>query len=482
MSATLTRPARAVVALTLLAAALLAASAALIAARAQVFDAKSLTLDNGLQVVVVENDRAPVVTQLLMYKAGAMDEAPGKTGAAHVLEHMMFKGTHEVGSGEFSALVAKNGGRDNAFTGHDYTGYFQSVAADRLEMIMRLEADRMRNLVLDQAQFETERQVVVEERNQRVETEPGAILREQMAPALYMNHPYSRPIIGWRHELTALELQDLAAYYNTFYAPNNAVLVISGDVEFAHVRELAMTYYGAIKPSEIAPRPDWAEPPHLTERSVTLEDERVREPSWTLRRIAPSYGTDGPSEEVYALQVLMDVVGGGPTSRLYRALVIDQAIAVSAGGWYSESNRGPGTIGVWAQPAEGVSVDDVEAAARKVLERVAAEGVGEEEVRRAVQRLQDSAATARDSLMGPAQVIARGLTIGLSLEEIEAWPERIGAVTPEAVNAAAAAHLGPGPAVTTRLLPEGGERAAVADPSPADAPPSQPVDTVEEPS
>ncbi|MEQ8601786.1 MAG: pitrilysin family protein [Marivibrio sp.] len=477
MSITQSRPALALSVLALFIGALFSA-----AASAQVFDAKSLTLDNGLQVVVVENDRAPVVTQLLMYKAGAMDEAPGKTGAAHVLEHMMFKGTREVAPGEFSALVAKNGGRDNAFTGHDYTGYFQSVAADRLELVMRLEADRMRNLVLDQAQFETERQVVVEERNQRIETEPGAILREQMAPALYMNHPYSRPIIGWRHELEALELQDLSAFYNTFYAPNNAVLVISGDVEFAQVRELAMKYYGPIAPSEIAPRPAWAEPPHLTERTIVLEDERVREPSWTLRRIAPSYGNDGPSEEVYALQVLMDIVGGGPTSRLYRALVIEQGIAVSAGGWYSESNRGPGSIGVWAQPAEGVSVDEVEAAARAVLEEVAAEGVAEDEVRRAVRRLQDSAATARDSLMGPAQVIARGLTIGLSLEEIEAWPERIGAVTPAAVDAAASAHLGPGPAVTTRLLPQGGEGAAAARSAPADAPPSQPVDTVEEPS
>lgn len=476
MSNMLSRAARTLAASTLLLTAVAASPAS-----AQVFDAKTLTLDNGLQVVVVENDRAPVVTQLLMYKAGAMDEAPGKTGAAHVLEHMMFKGTHEVASGEFSALVAKNGGRDNAFTGHDYTGYFQSVAADRLELVMRLEADRMRNLVLDQQQFETERQVVVEERNQRVETEPGAILREQMAPALYMNHPYSRPIIGWRHELEALELQDLAAFYNTYYAPNNAVLVISGDVEFAHVRELAMKYYGVIDPSEIAPRPDWAEPPHLTERTVVLEDERVREPSWTLRRIAPSYGTDGPTEEIYALQVLMDIVGGGPTSRLYRALVIDQGIAVSAGGWYSESDRGPGSIGVWAQPAEGVSVDAVEDAARAVLHQIAAEGVSEDEVRRAVRRLQDSAATARDSLMGPAQVIARGLTVGLTLEEIEAWPERIGAVTPEAVNAAAADHLGPGPAVTTRLLPEGAA-AGSATPASADAPPSEPVDTVEEPS
>eukprot|EP00752_Nemacystus_decipiens_P000292 g292.t1 len=423
------------------------------AASAQVFDARAFTLDNGLTVVVVENDRAPVATQLLMYKAGAMDEAPGKSGVAHVLEHMMFKGTREVGPGEFSALVSRHGGRDNAFTGHDYTGYFQTVAADRLEMVMRLEADRMRNLRLSPEHFEPELQVVLEERNQRVENEPAALLNEQAAPALYFNHPYGRPIIGWRHELAALTLPDLQAYYDAFYAPNNAVLVIVGDVEFAQVREWAMTYYGPIEPSEIAPRPGWREPPHLTDRTVTLRDERVRQPSWSLRKIAPSYGTDGASPQVYALQVLMDIVGGGPTSRLYRALVVEDALAVSAGGWYSATDRGPGTIGAYALPAEGRSLDEVEAAARAVLREVVENGVTEDEVARAVRRLQDSAATARDSLMGPAQVIARGLTIGLSLEEIETWPERIGAVTPDQVNEAARAVLGAQGEVTTRLLP-----------------------------
>jgi zinc protease len=439
-----------------LASALLVGAALLLgagAARAEVFGAQAFTLDNGLRVVVVENDRAPVVTQLLMYKAGAMDEAPGKSGAAHVLEHMMFKGTRDVGPGEFSALVSRHGGRDNAFTGHDYTGYFQTVAADRLEMVMRLEADRMRNLLLAPEHFAPELQVVLEERNQRIENEPAALLNEQAAPALYFNHPYARPIIGWRHELAALTLADLQAYYDAFYAPNNAVLVIVGDVTFARVRELATTYYGPIQAAEIEPRPGWREPPHLADRRVVLRDERVREPNWSLRRIAPSFGTAGPDPTVYALQVLMDVVGGGSTSRLYRALVIEQALAVSAGGWYSATDRGPGSIGVYARPAAGHSLDEAAAAARAVLADVIENGVTEDEVSRAVRRLQDSAVTARDSLMGPAQVIARGLTIGLSLEEIEAWPERIGAVTVEEVNAAARAVLGGGGAVTTQLLP-----------------------------
>lgn len=422
-------------------------------ARADVFGAKSVTLDNGLKVVVVENDRAPVVTQLLMYKAGSIDEIPGKSGAAHVLEHMMFKGTEEVGPGEFSAIVSRNGGQDNAFTGQDYTGYFQSVAADRLELIMRLEADRMRNLVLAEEHFVPELQVVLEERNQRIENEPSAILNEQAAPALYYNHPYARPIIGWRHELAALELVDLRHYYERFYTPNNAVLVISGDTTLGEVRALAEKYYGPIEPSEIGRTQPLAEPPHLADRQITYRDERVRQPSWSLRKTAPSYGTEGPSDRIYALQVLMDIVGGGNAARLYRALVVEQGIAVSAGGWYSETDRGPGTIGLYAQPAEGHSIDDVEAAARAVLADVLENGVTPDEVERAITRLQDSAATARDSLMGPARVIAQGMTVGLSLKEIERWPERIGAVTVDQVNAAARAVLdGPGE-VTTRLLP-----------------------------
>ena len=423
-------------------------------AQADVFGAKSFTLNNGLQVVVVENDRAPVVTQLLMYKAGAMDETPGKSGAAHVLEHMMFKGTDSVAPGEFSAIVSRNGGRDNAFTGHDYTGYFQSVSSDRLDLIMRLEADRMRNLILDQSHFEPELQVVLEERNSRIVNEPGAILNEQAAPALYYNHPYSRPIIGWRHELAALTLSDLRSYYDRFYAPNNAVLVIVGDVTLDQVRRLAETHYGPIKPAEIGRDHSLIEPPHQAKRRVTLADERVRQASWSLRKIAPSYGTDGPTSQIYALQVLMDIVGGGNTSRLYRALVVDQGIAVSAGGWYSETDRGPGTIGAYAQPAEGHDIADVEAAVRAVLSDVLENGVQEDEVTRAVQRLQDGAASARDSLMGPAQVIARGLTIGLSLEEIEGWPEQISKISADDVNAAARAVLSKPGELTTHLLPQ----------------------------
>ncbi len=422
-------------------------------ARAAVFDAETFTLGNGLQVAVVENDRAPVVTQLLVYRAGAMDEPRGRSGVAHVLEHMMFKGTEEYGPGEFSAIVSRHGGRDNAFTSQDYTGYYQSVASDRLELVMRLEADRMRNLGLAREPFETERQVVVEERNQRVENEPGALLQEQAGPALYYNHPYAKPIIGWRHELEALELSDLQAYYDRYYRPNNAVLVVVGDVTVDRVRTLAERHYGPIPAAELPPRAELREPPHLAARTVTLRDERVREPTWSRRWIAPSYGTDGPSERVYALQVLMDIVGGGNTSRLYRALVIDQGIAVSAGGWYDETRRGPGAVGVYARPGPETSIDDVAEAAEAVLAEIAREGVSAEEVERAVRRLQDSAATARDSLMGPAQVLARGLTVGLELEDIEQWPARIGKVTVEEVNAAARAVLDQPASVTTRLLP-----------------------------
>ncbi|MBP5858932.1 insulinase family protein [Marivibrio halodurans] len=450
-------PARAFAALVFAA---LALSLTPFAARAAVFDAESFTLGNGLRVVVVENDRAPVVTQMLMYKAGSIDEMPGKSGVAHVLEHMMFKGTEEVGPGEFSAMVSRNGGQDNAFTSYDYTGYYQSVASDRLALIMRLEADRMRNLALDDAQFQPERQVVIEERNQRVENEPSAMLNEEAAPALYYNHPYSQPIIGWRHELEAMKLADLRHFYQRFYAPNNAVLVIVGDTTVEEVRDLAETYYGPIEPSEIGRTAPLMEPPHDSAHVVTLRDERVRQPSWSMRKLAPSYGTDGPTDQVYALQVLMDIVGGGNSARLYRALVVEQGVAVGAGGWYSETDRGPGTIGLYAQPAEGRSIDAVERAARAVIADVIENGVTEDEVRRAITRLQDSAATARDSLMGPARVIAQGLSVGLDLDDIESWPERIGAVTVAQVNAAARDVLGAPGEVTTRLLGPAAENGA----------------------
>ncbi len=428
------------------------ASLAVTPAFADVFGAKQTVLDNGLEVIVVENHRAPVVTQMIWYKAGAMDKQPGKSGIAHFLEHLMFKGTETLAPGEFSATVQRNGGRDNAFTSQDTTVYHQSVASDRLDLIMRMEADRMRNLVLSKEVFEPEKLVILEERASRTDSSPGALLGEQTSAGLYLNHPYRLPIIGWRHEIEALTIDDALAFYRQYYAPNNAILIVAGDVTADDVFALAKTHFGPIAPSDLPDRPHFTEPPQLGEKVYAYRDPRVRESSLSLRKLAPSYG-EGDRDQVYALQVLMNILGSGNTSRLFRALVIEQRIALTAGGWYSPNARGPAEVGIWARPTPDKSLDDLKAAVREEVRKVIEDGVSEDEVSRAITRLQDAAATAMDSLAGPARAIGRARISGLTLPEIEAWPDRIGEVTAEQVNEAAKAVLGAPGGVEARLLP-----------------------------
>ena len=425
-------------------------------AGAAVFSPDSFTLDNGMQVVVVSNRRAPVVTHMVWYRAGAMDEPPGRTGVAHLLEHLMFKGTEAFPDGVFSQIVARNGGRENAFTSQDFTGYFQSVAADRLELMMELESDRMTNLILSQDDIDTERQVVLEERRSRIENDPGSRLGEQANAAMYMNHPYRNPVIGWEHEIRALTRDDLMEFYRDWYAPNNAILVVVGDVTVDQVRPLAEKYYGRIPARELAPRIDWREPPAKAAQLVTLADPRVRQPSWSRRYHAPGY-VYGATEHAYALEVLSDILGGNSTSRIYRSLVVEQKIAASAGAWYSPSSRGPTSFGFYGSPLPGGELGPVEAAMQAEIQTLLRDGVTADEVDRAKARLQADAIYARDSLRAPAHSLGGGLIVGMTVEEIEAWPDRIGAVTVEAVNAAARAVLRSEATVTTVLIPENTE-------------------------
>lgn len=423
-------------------------------------DLSHFTLDNGLEVVVLENHRAPVVSQLLIYKVGAMDEPPGKSGLAHVLEHMMFKGTEEVGPGEFSASVARNGGKDNAFTSQDITGYYQSVAADRLELVMALEADRMRNLVLDEAHFRPELQVVLEERNQRVERSPGAILHEQALPALYFNHPYGTPLIGWRHEIEGLQLPDLRRFYDRYYGPDNAILLIAGDVTAVEVRRLAETYYGPIPPLGVRQSrgATLREPIQRASRRVSLADPRVRQARWSRLMLAPGWGEDGMSRESLAMQVLMDILGGSNAGRLYRELVIGRGIALSAYGWYDPARRGPGALGLGVLAADGVELDVIEAAVDEIIAEIAADGVTQDAIDRAVQRLRDAHELQRDSLRDPLWSIGSDLATGLDLETILSWPQRLGEVGVDDVQAAARTWLAAPGALTMRLT-----RAPAAD-------------------
>ena len=281
------------------------------------------TLKNGLQVLVIPDHRAPVVTQMIWYKVGAADEPPGSSGIAHFLEHLMFKGTDKIPTGQFSKIVAKNGGEDNAFTNHDVTAYFQRVASDRLPLVMQMEADRMENLRLTEEDVKTERDVILEERRSRVDNDPGSILQEQMMAALYANHPYGIPIIGWEHEIAALNREDALSYYKRFYAPNNAILVIAGDVEPEEVRKLAEETYGKLEPNgALNGRHRPQEPAHFAPVKVTLEDPRAGRTTVQRFYLAPSYASAKPGE-AEALDLLMRIAATGSVSKIYKRLVIE---------------------------------------------------------------------------------------------------------------------------------------------------------------
>ena len=420
---------------------------------AKVFDPEVFVLDNGMTVVVVTNRRAPIVTHMVWYKVGAADEAPGESGLAHFLEHLMFKGTDSLGPGEFSEIIAENGGRENAFTSWDFTGYFQTVAADRLAIVMEHEADRMTGLKLSDELVLPEREVVREERRSRVENDPSAQLNEMIMASLFLNHPYRVPVIGWDHEISDLSTENALSFYRKWYAPNNAILIIAGDVDAEEVRPLAEKYYGVIPRKEVPQRLRPVEPPQRAERRVTLRSDRVNQPSLSIRYLAPSYRT-AEGNEAYSLQIFEEIMTGGASSRLYRSLVVDQGIAAGAGAGYGPDRYDETQFLFYVSPRPGRDLEEAEAALRTEIERAISEGVTAEEVESAKRRLAASAIFARDPLGAAPNIIGRALTTGRTIEELEAWPERIEAVTVEDVNAAARALVDETRSVTGVLLPE----------------------------
>lgn len=423
---------------------------------AGLFNPETFTLDNGMQVVVVPDHRAPAVVHMVWYKVGAVDEPPGKSGIAHFLEHLMFKGTDTLGAGEFSRIVAENGGRDNAFTSQDYTAYFQVIARDRLDLVMSMEADRMVNLNFTEQDMVTEREVVLEERRQRTDSTAQGQFREQVQAALYLAHPYGIPIIGWEEEIKKLNVDDALSFYRRFYAPNNAILVVAGDITAEELRPLAEKHYGVIPANPDVRQLDMPhEPPHRAARRLSLTDPRVAEPSWQRQYMADSVNWGDDSNTV-ALQVLSDILGAGSTSRLYRNLVVDKGTALSIGAWYSGVNRGPGSFGVYASPSANTSLEALEEAIDGELQKVIADGVTEEELSRAKTGLLADAIYMRDSLSRGARVFGSALSAGVSIEEVESWPERVRAVTVEDVQRAAAAVFRIERSVTATLIP--GER------------------------
>ena len=398
----------------------------------------SFTLDNGLEVVVIQDNRAPVVVQMIWYRVGAADEPEGKSGIAHFLEHLMFKGTDTVGPNQFSALVEAQGGDDNAFTSWDYTAYFQRIAADRLPLVMQMEADRMRNLTLLQDDVDTERQVIIEERYQRTDSNPGSLLSEQMRAAQYLNHPYGLPIIGWRHEMEGLSRQDALDFYNTHYAPNNAILIVAGDVTPDAVRALAEEHYGPIPASDaIVPRDRPQEPPQLAERRITLADERVAEPYVFRTYLAPERDP-GDQGEAAALTMLAELLGGsGQTSVLARALQFDSQTAVYSTAFYSGSAIDDATFGLIVMPAPGVTLAEAEAAMDRVLADFLETGPDPAALERIRTQVRAADIYARDDVNALARRYGEGLAIGLTIADIEAWDDALAAVTPEDIMAVA---------------------------------------------
>jgi len=397
----------------------------------------TFTLDNGLDVVVLPDHRVPVVTHMMWYRVGSADEPPGRSGIAHFLEHLMFKGTKAVPPGELSKIVARNGGQDNAFTSYDYTAYFQRVALDRLPLVMELEADRMTNLVLTDEVIAPERDVVLEERSSRIDNDPERLLGEQMSATLYMSHPYRIPVIGWAHEIRSLTTEDALEFYRRYYAPNNAILIVAGDITADELRPLAEKFYGAIPPVEhIGTRLRPKEPPAVAPRRIDYRDPRVKQSSLQRHYLAPSSATAAPGE-AEAMDVLAEILGVGPTSRLYRALVVEKAIATSAGAFYSSDGLDYGRFAVYGTPRSGVSLEDLETGVDAVIAEILAGGVSQEELDRAKANLIADTVYARDNQRSLAQDYGVGLTTGKSVDDVTRYPERVGEVTGEAVLEAA---------------------------------------------
>ena len=414
---------------------------------------QTFMLPNGMMGVVVPDNRAPVVTHMVWYRVGAADEPAGKSGIAHFLEHLMFKATDRLPSGEFSKIVSRLGGNDNAFTSHDATAYFQRIAKDRLATVMEMEADRMVNLRLAEKEVLTERDVILEERRSRIENNPSSILDEQMSAALYRNHRYGVPVIGWEHEIAALTRKDALDFYRAYYAPNNAILIVSGDVTVEEVRALALKTYGKLKPSKaIRPRERVKEPPFRTPMRVELRDQRAGRPMVMRHYYAPSYNTAAPGE-AEALDILMKIVGGGATSRLYKKLVVEDQVASNAGGYYGGAGLDSTKIAVYAVPVEGVSLEKAEAAIDAVLEEVKAKGVTAVEIERAKANYIAEYVYESDNQSTLARRYGWGLITGRSIADIDAWPERIAKVTAEDIQKAAAAYLDLRRSVTGNLIP-----------------------------
>ena len=400
----------------------------------------TFTLENGMEAVVIEDHRAPVVTHMVWYRVGAADEPWGASGIAHFFEHMMFRGSENFPEGVAGRIIAENGGSENAFTSYDYTAYFQRIASDRLGLVMELEADRIQNLIINEDVTATERKVILEERNQRTDSSPQQLFSEQMRAALYLNHPYAVPVIGWRHEIEDLSVEDLQTFYDRFYAPDNAILVVAGAVTPEEVRQLAETHYGPLKPSANPPDPRPSEPPQLAARRLAMDDPKVRQPYMLRFYKVPSYASGTP-EDAAALSVLSEVLGTGISSRFATKLQLEDKTAISTGAWYSASSRDATGFGIFGVPTPGTGLAEVEADLDEVIAEIAATGPTAEELDRVKRKMRAARIFAQDSQSSQANLYGRTLAVGLGVEDVRKWPDYIEAVSAEDVARAAERFL-----------------------------------------
>lgn len=406
-------------------------------AQAEVFER---TLANGLKVIVKEDHRAPVVVQQIWYKAGSMDEITGKTGIAHVLEHLMFKGTRQVPAGEFSRRIAAAGGRENAFTSYDYTAYFQQLHKSQLPLAMKLESDRMHNLNLSAAEFTKEIKVVMEERRMRTDDDPHALLQEKMMSVIFQEHPYQHPVIGWMSDLETLTVADAQAWYRQWYAPNNATLVIAGDVNAQDVFRLAQHYYGNLSRQVLPVRRHYTEPAQLGIKHLLVKAP-AELPQLVMSYHAPVLDKPAQDWQPYALEIMVGVLDGSESARLNKRLVREQQLASVVGAGYESASRGPGLVTLEATPSTGKTVGDVEAALRQEIALLVKEGVSEDELKRVKAQVRAGEVYKLDSVFYQAMQVGQMESIGLGYKVLPLMLEKLQAVTAGQVQQVAAIFL-----------------------------------------
>jgi zinc protease len=424
----------------------------LITKPASALTTESFTLKNGMEVVVTQNHRVPAVSHMIWLRVGSADDPAGKSGLAHFHEHVMFLGTPRYSRGQYSDIIARHGGEQNAFTGYDATSYFVNIAKEHLPLVMELEADRIRGLTPSDQDIANERQVILEERRSRVENNPDALLNEQVNAMLFRNHPYRIPVIGWMHEMEGLTKQDVLDFHARYYHPNNMILIVSGAITADELRPLAEKYYGPLRRKEV-PKREWtSEPPQIAARRITLAHPNVNQPVWSRTYSAASLAY-GKKEHALPLFLLSQLLGGGKTSRLYQAIVVEQKLASSIDTSYSGFNVGPAQFEITAVPEKGVALDKLEAAIDAKIARLT-QGIKDDELKRAKTLYKADTIYAREGLTSMARIMGWVRIAGLPADYFTLWPELIDQVRAEDILRAANETLQLKQSVTGALLPE----------------------------